>query len=405
MKWLVTIPRYLPEKVGGNFTYVHQFTENLVALGDDVHIVTTTRSKELPSLEVINSVTIHRVYVEKGNMGPLWFNYTNRVTNYIRNLDNIENFDCINPHSAFMVNTSKLRDELFEVYTLHAVVTYEYAFKIKKILQSDVKLKHKLKTLLSSLIALPLSFIREWVNVNRANKIVVMSKYVKGTIQSYLPGIDIEKVEISRIGIDDTFMPPKNKELVKKKLEMDSVISLLTVRRLESRMGVENLIQAIRILKSMNKLKGVKLYIAGKGSLSDKYKDLITKLELTDYIELLGFVSDEELRERYQASDAFVMPTEELEGFGIVTIEAFASGIPVIATPAGANEEVAGKYCSELLAKSKKSPSDLAKVIEKFLNNSDEYIQKDYSVDAKGYYNWKQIILEIKKTINSSIEK
>jgi len=396
MKWLITVSRYLPEKVGGNFIYVNQFSEKLVEMGDTVHMVTTTLRKDLPSKEVIAGVTIHRILVERGNMGPIWFNYTKRVTDFVKQLDEQEQFDCINPHSSFMINTSKLRSKPYILYTLHAVVTYEYLFHLKKLIKSGIINKKTLKALIAMPVMLPLSFIREWLNVKRANQVIVMSHYVKGTIKSFLPGINLNNVFISRIGIDNTFAPSTNKNRLKTVMNVNNKTSLLTVRRLESRMGIGNLINALSLLNKADKLEGVTLHIAGKGSLQATFEKQIQQLGLSKHIKLLGFVSDQALRQWYQISDAFVMPTEELEGFGIVTIEAFASGIPVIATPAGANPEIAGRYCPELIAKTQTQPSDLADSIEIFLKNKAYYQSIDFSQQAKVYFDWQKIITEIK---------
>jgi len=396
MKWLIATSRYLPENVGGNITYVNQFIENLCKQGDEVHLITTTKRHDLPKVEYFQGLTIHRIYVEKGNMGPIWFNYSQKVTKFINQLDSKEKFDCINLHGSFMVNTAKLRKELYILYTLHAVVTYEYAFRVKKMIIKGTINTRLLKELALAPLMLPLSFVREWLCVNSANQILVMSHYVKGTIQTYLPGINLNKIKISRIGIDNSFSPAKDKKALKNKKNITAETVLLTVRRLESRMGIDNLITAMAILQKTEKLKGVKLYIAGKGSLKSTFEKQISSLGLNNNITLLGFVSDEELRQWYQISDAFIMPTEELEGFGIVTIEAFASGIPVIATPAGANPEVAGRYCPELIAKTQKQPSDLAGSIQLFLKNKAHYQSIDFSQKAKAYFNWEKIIAEIK---------
>jgi len=399
MKWLITIPRYLPENVGGNITYVNQFSEELIKLGNAVQIVTTTLKSDLPQKEIINGVTIHRVLVSRGNMGPLWFSHTKTVTNYINTLDKEEQFDHINPHAAFMVNLQKLRSSLNVVYTLHAVVTYEYCFKLKKLISSGLLKKNTIKELLLAPVTLPILFIREWLAVNHADHVIVMSHYVKGTIKSYLPCIDLKKVYVSRIGIDESFRPVEDKKALRTALKVKSDITLLTVRRLESRMGLGNLIVALSLLKQQKKLKGVRLYIAGKGSLKIAFEKLIEEHDLSEHISLLGFISDEDLRSWYQVADAFVMPTEELEGFGIVTIEAFASGLPVIATPAGANPEVAGLYCTELLAKTQSSPQDLADSILKYLENKESFNSVDYSKRAKKDFHWPTIISEINNVV------
>jgi hypothetical protein len=57
-------------------------------------------------------------------------------------------------------------------------------------------------------------------------------------------------------------------------------------------------------------------------------------------VQLLGFVPEGQLAKYYQASDLVVMPTLQLEGFGLVTVEALACGTPVMGTPVGAIPEV-----------------------------------------------------------------
>ncbi|MBJ8193526.1 glycosyltransferase, partial [Bacillus cereus] len=64
-----------------------------------------------------------------------------------------------------------------------------------------------------------------------------------------------------------------------------------------------------------------------------------------------GYVSDEELPLYHQASNLFVVPTQALEGFGLITVEAMASGLPVLATPVGGNKEILRGFRPELLFK------------------------------------------------------
>jgi glycosyltransferase involved in cell wall biosynthesis len=63
----------------------------------------------------------------------------------------------------------------------------------------------------------------------------------------------------------------------------------------------------------------------------------------------LGFLPDNELPLYYQASDTFVLPTRELEGFGLVVAEALACGTPVLGTPVGAIPEILRELQPDLL--------------------------------------------------------
>ncbi len=82
------------------------------------------------------------------------------------------------------------------------------------------------------------------------------------------------------------------------------------------------------------------LLIGGEGQLRPRLEELIHSKGLQDEVQLLGFVPEDQLAKYYQASDLVVMPTLQLEGFGLVTVEALACGTSVMGTPVGAIPEV-----------------------------------------------------------------
>lgn len=106
---------------------------------------------------------------------------------------------------------------------------------------------------------------------------------------------------------------------------------LLCVRRLARRMGLETLIEAASTLPSGN----WRLLIAGGGELHATLQGRIAALGLGERVRLLGRVPEANLPSLYRAADAFLLPSECLEGFGMVIPEALASGVPVVATPVG----------------------------------------------------------------------
>src|SRR5947208_928866 len=122
---------------------------------------------------------------------------------------------------------------------------------------------------------------------------------------------------------------------------------LLTVRNLEARMGLDNLLGAMAVLKVRR--PSALLLIGGAGSLRGALEAQSQALGLSEHVKFLGFVPDAELPRYYQAADVFVLPTRELEGFGLVTVEALACGTPVLGTPVGATPEILRALCPTLV--------------------------------------------------------
>jgi glycosyltransferase involved in cell wall biosynthesis len=111
---------------------------------------------------------------------------------------------------------------------------------------------------------------------------------------------------------------------------------LFTVRHHGPRIGLDVAIQAIGPLARQDRCH---FMIAGDGRLRPKMEKLAKDLGVADRIIFLGRVSDEVLSLAYEAADLFVLPTLALECFGLIILEAFAFGCPVISTDAGAIPE------------------------------------------------------------------
>lgn len=109
---------------------------------------------------------------------------------------------------------------------------------------------------------------------------------------------------------------------------------LLTVRRLVPRMGIENLIEAMPAV--LREFPTARLIVGGDGPCREDLERRAKGLP----VEFAGYVPDDDLPGLYRKADVFVLPTRELEGFGLVAIEAMACGTPVLGTPVGAIPEV-----------------------------------------------------------------
>ncbi|MFC7157384.1 glycosyltransferase family 4 protein [Halomarina halobia] len=119
-------------------------------------------------------------------------------------------------------------------------------------------------------------------------------------------------------------------------------VSLLTVRRLSPRMGHGILLEAFARVRERH--PDAELYVAGDGPLRAELEEAAGRLGVGGATTFLGYVPDADLPAVYASADVFVLPTLRLEGFGLATLEALASGTPVVGTAVGGTVEILAEY-------------------------------------------------------------
>lgn len=199
--------------------------------------------------------------------------------------------------------------------------------------------------------------------LGKAESIVVLSDFTKRKL-----------TEKHHIGQDKIVRIPGGTDLVKfspaSPVERESIrrefgirpndIVLFTVRNLVPRMGLENLLRAMKIIADHT--SNIRLIIGGDGPLKEKLATLSKMLEIDGQIVLKGFIPEDRLPDYYKCADIFILPTRELEGFGLVTTEALASGLPVLGTPVGGTLEILGGLDKSLLFDGS-GPDAIAKLV------------------------------------------
>lgn len=189
----------------------------------------------------------------------------------------------------------------------------------------------------------------ERLSLERATSVLVLSEFSRGLIEADHPAIAGRVTRVSG-GVDvDRFTPGDGTLPARDRLGIrpDGAL-LVTARRLEPRMGLEQLLEAVRIARRGG--VDLRLAVIGSGSLERRLQALAVDLGLGDVVDLRGRVPDAELVDWYRAADLFVLPTIAYEGFGMVTVEALASGVPVVGTPVGATPELLEPLDKRLIA-------------------------------------------------------
>lgn len=156
----------------------------------------------------------------------------------------------------------------------------------------------------------------------RINRAICVSPLVKQFYEDYFPG----EIKIIPNGVDIHLFNPKIKPLKRFK---DGKINILCVGRLEERKGISYLLEALRKL-TINK-NSLRLILIGDGPLRTQIaapmKDLSKEMEVVWEKR----VHEQDLPQYYRSADIFVSPAIRGESFGIVLIEAMASGVAILA--------------------------------------------------------------------------
>lgn len=237
---------------------------------------------------------------------------------------------------------------------------------------------------------------------DRCDRFIVLSKAF-GTILHEQYGVPWEKINIIPGGVDtQQFQNNLSREQARQQLGWPSDrFIVFTPRRLVQRMGLDKLLAAIAQIKTSQPTdqQEVWLAIAGKGPQKEALEQQATQLGLNDTVRFLGFLPDEDLPVAYQAANLTIMPSQSLEGFGLVLLESLACGTPVMCTPVGGMPEVIREFSPALITSSP-SQQDIADTLSAVVTGNIALPTRD---DCRSYavsrFSWPRIATEVMQVI------
>ena len=207
--------------------------------------------------------------------------------------------------------------------------------------------------------------------LENAKAIIVNTKNTAKIIEPL--GIDQSKIHLIYPGRDfDTNYDESKLAAFRKKLNIGDEKIIITLARLNKRKGQDLVIKALAQIKKDYQLK---YFIIGSGQEKKYLESLIKKYKLSNNVFIFDNIDDEELIYFFKLADIFVMPHrntgKDVEGFGIVFLEAALCALPIIAGDSGGIKEVFDSSQQAILV-----PSDdlrsLVRAIKHLLNNPAE---------------------------------
>ncbi|MDQ6963453.1 MAG: glycosyltransferase family 4 protein, partial [Mariprofundales bacterium] len=180
-----------------------------------------------------------------------------------------------------------------------------------------------------------------------ARRVLALSCFTRERLRRVV-GVAPERIAVVPGGVSlPPLMDSEQRAVVRQQLGWRGAV-VVTLRNLVPRTGVDLLVQSAAILRHSH--PDLRWCVIGDGELGRPLRDLSALLHVDHLLEWCGYLDEEDVRQRMQAADLFMLPTRSLEGFGLVTVEAASHGLPVVATPVDANIEVVPSIDGNYLA-------------------------------------------------------
>jgi phosphatidylinositol alpha-1,6-mannosyltransferase len=214
-----------------------------------------------------------------------------------------------------------------------------------------------------------------------------------------------EKVRLLHPGVDcEYFRPAPLDAEVRKRLGWEGRQVVLTVGRLQRRKGQDVMIEVVARLRE--RFPNVLYAIVGDGIERARLTELVQKLDVASQVQFLGEVKDTELLHCYQQCDVFALPNravgKDVEGFGMVLLEAQACGRPVLTGASGGTAETLKRGETGVVVACDRADEPAAALAELLADGEKlDRMGRAGRVWVEGKFNWPALAAEAQAIFNA----
>ncbi len=353
MRVLILTWEYPPIVEGGLARHVRKLSEALVQGGTEVHVL--TRGDEAMAAETLQEgVVVHRVREPRRprDLGEFvsWVEHMNAdMLAAGVELGDRHDFDIVHGHDWLVAVAGDHLAKRFRcpyVTTIHATEFGRHQGWVEDHPQSWI---HGVET---------------WM-ANRADRVIACSTYMQGHIADVY-GLEETRIEVIPNGIDPMDLQPVDDlPTLRAKFAAPHERLLLLVGRLVYEKGFQLALDALPGL--IERVGDLRFLVAGSGTHEAQLRAQAAELGLMEHGTFLGWIGDDALHSLYRIADLTVVPSI-YEPFGLVALEAMASGCPCIVADTGGLREVVPNDDVGLRFEAR-DPESLAEMVEKVLTD------------------------------------
>jgi len=353
VRTLILSWEYPPLIEGGLARHVRKLAENLVAQGSEVHVL-ARGLEESPAEEELEGVIVHRVreperprdlsefvtWIERMNADMLAVGVE---------VGDSLSFDVVHGHDWLVASAGDHLAKRFRcplVVTIHATEYGRHQGWVDKHPQSYIH------------------GVERWM-ANRAERVVTCSAYMREHVAD-IYGLEESRIAVIPNGIDPSELTPVDDlEALRARFARPDERLVLLVGRLVYEKGFQLALEALPGL--IERVGNVRFIVAGSGTAEEELREQAGELGLHEHGAFLGWIGDDVLHSLYRIADLTVVPSI-YEPFGLVALEAMASGCPCLVADTGGLREVVPHEDVGLRFRSR-DPGSLAVMAERLLTD------------------------------------
>src|SRR5215210_6627075 len=372
---------YPPLIEGGLARHVRKLSEALVERGEEVHVL-TRGSEESPPEEVAAGVTIHRVREPSRptDLGAFvaWVERMNAdmLAAGVELGDRFE-FDIVHGHDWLVAMACDHLARRFGaplVTTIHATEYGRHQGWVGDHPQSHIH------------------GVERWM-ANRAERVITCSAYMRDHVADVY-GLEEERIAVVPNGIDPSeLIPVDDLDRLRARFAARHERLVLLVGRLVYEKGFQLALEALPAL--IERVGNVRFLVAGSGTHEAELRTQARDLGLDAHGTFLGWIGDDVLHSLYRIADLTVVPSI-YEPFGLVALEAMASGCACIVADTGGLREIVPANDRVGLRFNGGDPEHLAIMVERLL--TDEPLRDRLVAEASEHvlsFDWADVARQV----------
>ncbi len=380
---------YPPVIEGGLARHVRKLAEQLVVQGVDVHVL-TRGDGSLAAEQLVAGVVVHRV-PEPGRPRELgefvtWIEHMNAdMLAAGVELGDRYDFDIVHGHDWLVAVAGDHLANRFRcplVITIHATEYGRHQGWVEKHPQSWIH------------------GVERWMS-GRADRLITCSYYMRGHVADIYE-LDEQCVSVIPNGIDPLDLQPVDDlETLRANFAAADELLVILVGRLVYEKGFQLALEALPPI--IERVGNVRFLVAGSGTHEAELKAQAEQLGLLEHGSFLGWIGDDLLHSLYRIADLCVVPSL-YEPFGLVALEAMASGCPCIVADTGGLREVVPAGERVGLRFNGGDADHLGVMIERMLTNSElrERLVNEASEHVLGF-DWVDVAAQTREVYDEAL--